>query len=61
MYEKAASLDPDLTDEARKKLSRSVAQFPHREDIFFREIREGEAYRVEGCINDTTIVRSREE
>ena len=60
MYEKAASADPALSEEALKKLDKCVAQFPKKEDIFFREIREGEAYRVEGCINDTTIVRGRD-
>ena len=60
MYEKAASVDPSLEDEASKKLSKSISHFPDREDIFFSDIREGEAYRVEGCINDTTTVRARE-
>jgi tetratricopeptide (TPR) repeat protein len=60
MYEKAASVDPSLRDEAAKKLTRSRVHFPDREDIFFSDIREGEAYRVEGCINDTTTVRARE-
>lgn len=59
MYEKAASLDPLQAEDARKKLSRSITHFPDTEDIFFRDIREGEAYLVEGCINDTTTVRSR--
>lgn len=59
MYEKAASVDPEQAEEARKKLTRSLAQFPHKEDIFFSDIREGQAYVVKGCINDTTTVRSR--
>jgi hypothetical protein len=59
MYEKAESVDPAQAEEARKKLLRSSAQFPDKEDIFFRDIREGEAYLVEGCINGTTTVRSR--
>jgi len=59
MYETAALLDASLQEEARKKLLRCVSQFPNKEDIFFRDIREGEAYLVEGCINDTTTVRSR--
>lgn len=59
MYRKAYQVDPALSEEARKKLSRSEALFPDKEDIFFSDIREGEAYLVEGCINDTTTVRSR--
>lgn len=59
MYEKASSLNPSLSEEVRKKLSRCSAQYPDKEDIFFSDIREGQAYVVEGCINDTTTVRSR--
>jgi tetratricopeptide (TPR) repeat protein len=60
MYEKASMLDPSLSEEAQKKLSRCTSQYPDREDIFFSDIREGQAYVVEGCINDTTTVRARE-
>lgn len=60
MYETASSVDPALSEEAGKKRSRCMLQFPDNEDIFFRDIREGEAYLVEGCINDTTVVRSRQ-
>ena len=59
-YEKAARVDPGTREEAGKKLSKSKSQFPDREDIFFSDIVEGQAYRVEGCINDTTTVRARE-
>lgn len=58
-YETASLVDPSVSEEARKKLSRSVAHFPDREDIFFSDISEGQAYLVEGCINDTTTVRAR--
>jgi tetratricopeptide (TPR) repeat protein len=59
MYEAALRADPALSAEARKKLDRCITQFPDREDIFFSDISEGQAYRVEGCINDTTTVRAR--
>lgn len=59
MYEKASLLDPSLSEEARKKLSRCISHYPDREDIFFSDIREGQAYVVEGCINDSTTVRAR--
>jgi tetratricopeptide (TPR) repeat protein len=59
MYEAASLADPSLSEEVRKKLSKCLAQFPEKEDIFFSDIREGEAYPVGGCINDTTTVRSR--
>lgn len=58
MYETAASVDPSVSEEARKKLARCLPQFPDREDIFFSDIREGESYVVEGCINQTTTVRA---
>lgn len=58
-YNKASLLDPSLAEEAGKKLSRCLSQYPDKEDIFFSDIREGEAFLVGGCINDTTTVRSR--
>ena len=58
-YEKASSVDPSLAEEAGKKLTRCLSQYPDKEEIFFSDIREGEAFLVEGCINDTTTVRSK--
>ena len=59
MYTRAASVDPSVADEARRKLNDYASQYPDREDIFFRDMNEGDSYRVAGCINQTTTVRGR--
>jgi len=58
-YEKAALLDPSLTEETKQKLSQFAAQYPSEEDVFFLDIREGDPFQVGGCINENTTVRSR--
>ncbi len=57
-YSKAASVDPSVGDEARQKLSDCIAQFPDREELFFLDMKDGDPYLVEGCINQNTTVRS---
>lgn len=59
MYAKADSLDPSLEAEARQKLSDCALQYPSQEDIFFLDMRDGDPYQVEGCIDVNTTVRSR--
>ncbi len=60
MYTKARNADPAVAEEAEKKIAQSAAQFPDQEEVFFRDMKEGSSYRVEGCINELTRVRSRE-
>jgi tetratricopeptide (TPR) repeat protein len=59
MYAKAASVDPSIESEARKRLNDYSGQFPNQEEVFFRDLKDGDAYQVEGCINQSTTVRSR--
>ena len=59
MYSEARSVDPGLSEEADQKIAESMAQFPDQEEIFFRDLKEGSSYRVEGCIDKLTSVRSR--
>lgn len=59
MYREAVSLDPSLEAEASKRLNNSRSQFPNQEEVFFRDLKDGDSYQVEGCINKTTTVRSR--
>jgi len=61
MYMKVASLDPSLEAEATQRLNDYSGQFPNQEDIFFRDLKEGDSYLVGGCINENTTVRSRKE
>ncbi len=58
-YKKAASADPTLAEEARDRLDEIAAHYPDKEDNFFLDLKEGDPYRVGGCINESTTVRSR--
>lgn len=58
-YAKAASVDPSVAEEARQRLNSYAGQYPDNEEIFFRDLKEGDSYLVGGCINEYTTVRSR--
>ena len=59
MFSRASSKDPSLADEVREKINNSKGQYPNNEEVFFRDLRDGDLYQVEGCINEPTTVRSR--
>lgn len=59
MYARADSADPSLGEEVRQKLADCALQYPSQEDIFFLDMKDGDPYLVEGCINVNTTVRSR--
>jgi hypothetical protein len=59
-YERAASVDPSVAEEANQKLADYAGQYPNHEEIFFRDLKEGDTYRVAGCINENTTVRTRD-
>lgn len=58
-YAKARSVDPSVASEAGKKLNDYATQYPNHEEVFFRDIKDGDSYQVRGCINEYTTVRSR--
>lgn len=58
-YTKAKTVDPSVTTEANKRLNDYATQYPNHEDVFFRDLKEGDSYQVKGCINEYTTVRSR--
>ena len=58
-YAKAKSVDPGVAADANKKLNDYAAQYPNHEDVFFRDLKDGDSYQVKGCINESTTVRSR--
>jgi tetratricopeptide (TPR) repeat protein len=58
-YTKAKSVDPGVAADANKKLNDYKAQYPNHEEVFFRDLKDGDSYQVKGCINDRTTVRSR--
>lgn len=57
-YMNAARVDPSLEEETSQKLQECALQYPSPEDLFFLEIHDGDPYRIGGCINDSTTVRS---
>lgn len=58
-YAKAKSVDPTVTAEANKRINDYKGNYPNNEEVFFRDLKEGDSYRVKGCINEYTTVRSR--
>jgi len=60
-YAKAKAVDPEVADEANKKISDYSGQYPNHEDVFFRDLKDGDSYQVKGCINEYTTVRSRKQ
>jgi tetratricopeptide (TPR) repeat protein len=60
MYQRAAALDQSLAEESSQKLAICAARYPSSEDIFFQDLRVGSDYRVGGCVQESTTVRSRD-
>ena len=58
-YTKAKSVDPSVAADANKKLKDYASQYPNHEEVFFRDLKDGDSYQVKGCINEYTTVRSR--
>jgi len=58
-YTKAKSVDSSVAAEANKKLNDYAGQYPNHEEVFFRDLKDGDSYQVKGCINEYTTVRSR--
>jgi hypothetical protein len=58
MYQTAARMDPALAEESSEKLDICAAHFPSKEEIFFQDLKVGTNYRVGGCIQANTTVRS---
>jgi hypothetical protein len=59
-YAAAAKMYPSLAEESEEKLASCTAQFPNKEDIFFQDYRLGNSFRVGGCIQENTTIRSRD-
>ena len=58
-YAKAKAVDPEVAEEASKKINDYASQYPNHEEVFFRDLKDGDSYQVKGCINEYTTVRSR--
>ena len=57
-YRLAALKEPSVAEEANRKLQEATGFFPDEEEIFFMDLKEGNTYRVGGCINESTTVRA---
>lgn len=58
-YARAKAVEPEVSADANKKINDYKAHYPNHEDVFFRDLKDGDSYRVKGCINEVTTVRSR--
>lgn len=57
MYEKAKNVDPSVTSEANKKIADAKQYMPTTGECFFRDLKEGQSFKVDCWINETTTVR----
>lgn len=58
MYQTAALVDKELVNESSQKLAMCAAHYPSKEDIFFQDLKVGDSFRIGGCINENTTIRS---
>ena len=56
-YEKAKQVDPSVAEKAQKRIQSYRQGFPNKEKVFFKELSQGDIYKVECWINETTTVR----
>ncbi len=56
-YERARRAGQDCAIEAGQKVRDYRKHFPNKEEAFFRDLKEGQTYKVGGWINETTKVR----
>lgn len=57
-YIQAKNADSELNELANKRIATYNKYFPTTETIFFHDFKEGESYKVECWINETTTVRA---
>ena len=57
-YKRAKSVEPDLNASMNKKINVYQQHFPPTELLFFHNLNEGDSYKVECWINETTKVRA---
>jgi tetratricopeptide (TPR) repeat protein len=57
-YYKAKNVDSSIADAANERISTYSRVFPTTEIIFFHDLKEGDPYKVECWINETTTVRA---
>lgn len=58
MWKKAKSVDSSVTSEANKFINRYTQYMPSKEDIFIRNLKVGDSFRVPCWIQETTTIRA---
>ena len=58
MWSKAKRVDPSVSSEANKWIGRYRQYMPTKEDIFIRNLKEGQSFRVGCWIQETTTIRA---
>ena len=58
MWNKAKSLDPSVASEANRLINQYAKYMPSKEDIFQRNLKEGDSFRVPCWIQATTKIRA---
>jgi len=56
-FERARRAGSDCAVDASQKISTYRRYFPSKEEAFFRSLQDGQSYRLEGWINESTRVR----
>ncbi|GIV33921.1 MAG: hypothetical protein KatS3mg031_1456 [Chitinophagales bacterium] len=57
MYEKAKAVDPSVATEATQRINDTRQYMPSQTECFFRNLKEGDPFKVECWINEMTTVR----
>ena len=57
-FEKAKSVDPTLTEEANRLISKYLKYYPNQEEAFFEGFTNGQSYKINCWINETTTIRT---
>ncbi len=58
-FQKAKKADTTITGEANRLINTYSGYFPGAEDAFFRGLKNGDIYKIEGWIDETTTVRTK--
>lgn len=58
-FYQAKSVDPSVSEDANKYINAYSGQFPDKEELFMRGMKDGDSYSVGCWINETTKVRPR--
>lgn len=57
-YYKAKKVDPEVAASANERIAAYSKYFPTKEEVFFRDLNDGDPYDIECWINESTTVRA---